>query len=330
MDKKIAVSGIRPTGNLHFGNYFGAVKNFIELQSTHQCYFFIANYHSLTTHTQSLEIKNSGFQIVCEYLAMGLDPEKAVLYLQSDLPQTAELYLFLNMLAYKGELERVSTFKEKAKKHPDNVNAGLLTYPTLMAADILIHNADVVPVGQDQKQHIEMTRDFAQRFNHLYKKEVFNIPTPMAIKGDLIRVPGLTAQGKMSKSNAEKDAIFFTDQTSVLKKKIMAAVSDDGPKSMNSIKSIGVQNIFDLLNLVSNEETIHHFETLYNNCSIRYGDLKKQLFDDAELFIAPIREKIEYYKSKPNLIEDVLSAGKAKANLSAEATMKVVRETLGF
>ncbi len=328
--KQIVVSGIRPTGKLHLGNYFGAVTNFIRLQDTHQCYFFIADYHSLTTHPGAGNLKNSIRQIMAEYLALGLDSEKCVLYIQSDLPETAELYLLLNMFAYKGELERVSTFKEKAKTQPDNINAGLLTYPALMAADILIHRADLVPVGKDQEQHLEMTRDFAQRFNHVYQNSVLPLPQAFSFGKQLVKVPGLTAQGKMSKSNSEKDAIYFTDEPKVLRKKIMSAVTDSGPTEMNSTPGAGVQNIFDLMALVSEEEVLQHFKQAHAQCTIRYGDLKGQLAEDTENFVAPYREKIDSYFNNPKLLKDTVALGQEKAKESARATLKAVKEAMGL
>lgn len=329
-EREIVVSGIRPTGKLHLGNYFGAVKNFLELQDSHQCYFFIADYHSLTTHPDAEYLQESVKHILAEYLAMGLDPQKCALYIQSDLPQTAELYLLLNMFAYKGELERVSTFKEKAKKQPENVNAGLLTYPSLMAADILIHRANWVPVGKDQQQHLEMTRDFAQRFNNKYGEEIFPLPQPFVDRKEMVKVPGLTAQGKMSKSNSDKDAIFFTDDAKVLRKKIMAAVTDSGPAEKNSIPSEGVQNIFDLMKLVSKEEVLKEFETAHAECTIRYGDLKKQLADDVENFVAPIRDQIASTLGNTKYLKEVSEIGKAKARNSAEETLRLVRSAVGL
>lgn len=329
-EKEIVVSGIRPTGKLHLGNYFGAVKNFLELQEKHNCYFFIADYHSLTTHPDASQLQQSVHHIMAEYLAMGLDPEKCTLYIQSDLPQTAELYLLLNMFAYKGELERVSTFKEKVKTQPDNINAGLLTYPSLMAADILIHRAQWVPVGKDQQQHLEMTRDFAQRFNNKYSIEAFPLPEPFVEREKMVKVPGLTAQGKMSKSNSEKDAIFFTDEPKVLRKKIMSAVTDSGPEEKNSAPKIGVQNIFDLMELVSQEAVINGFKMSHADCTIRYGDLKKQLANDTEAFVAPIREKTKEILSNKKYLQEVAEMGKMNAVKSANATLEIVRQAVGL
>ncbi|MBB1540479.1 MAG: tryptophan--tRNA ligase, partial [Bacteroidia bacterium] len=169
----IVVSGVRPTGHLHLGNYFGAVRNFAAMQTRFNCTFFIADLHSLTTHPTPSGLQGAVRQIMAEYLACGVDPELSTIYVQSDLPETVMLYLFLNMNAYLGELQRCASFKEKVRKNPNNVNAGLLTYPTLMAADILIHRANYVPVGKDQEQHLEMARTFAQRFNRMYGVELF-------------------------------------------------------------------------------------------------------------------------------------------------------------
>ena len=167
------LSGIRSTGNLHLGNYFGAVKNFVKMQHENNCFFFVADYHALTTHPKPENLHDNIRKVLSEYLAAGLDPEVATLYVQSDVPEIMEFYLLLNMNAYVGELERTTTFKEKVRRQPENVNAGLLTYPVLMAADILIHNSDKVPVGKDQEQNLEMARKFAKRFNHMYGVEYF-------------------------------------------------------------------------------------------------------------------------------------------------------------
>ena len=215
------LSGIRPTGNLHLGNYFGAVKNFVKMQYENNCFFFIADYHSLTTHPNPQNLQQNVRQVLIEYLASGINPEAATLYVQSDLPETAELYLFLNMNAYLGELERCTTFKDKVRQHPDNVNAGLLTYPTLQAADILIHKADKVPVGKDQQTHLELTRMFASRFNRLYNVDYFKEPQAYNFDEDLVKIPGLDGSTKMGKS--EGNAIYLNDLPDVIRKKIMRA-----------------------------------------------------------------------------------------------------------
>lgn len=325
---EIVVSGIRPTGNLHLGNYFGAVKNFLKMQEEQKCYFFIADYHSLTTHPTPGNLHDSVKQVLAEYLAAGLDPEKSTLYIQSDLPEIAELYLLLNMNAYIGELERTTSFKDKVRKQPDNVNAGLLTYPVLMAADIIIHKARKVPVGKDQEQNLEMARKFARRFNHMYKVDYFPEPTPFNFGEDLIKIPGLDGSGKMGKS--EGNGIFLYEDANSIKKKVMRAVTDSGPTEINQPVSEPVQNLFDIMKQVSTPDTLEFFEQKYANCEIRYGDLKKQLAEDIINFTTPIRARIEEIKKDEAYLSKVARMGAEKARESAVKTVKEVREIIGF
>lgn len=322
------VSGIRPTGNLHLGNYFGAMKNFIKMQNENNCYFFIADYHSLTTHPTPADLHGSVKQVLAEYLACGLDPEKATIYLQSDVPEVTELYLLLNMNAYIGELERTTSFKDKVRKQPENVNAGLLTYPVLMAADIIIHNAVKVPVGKDQEQNLEMARKFARRFNNIYNVEYFTEPQPYNFGEALIKIPGLDGTGKMGKS--EGNGIFLIDDEKSLKKKVMRAVTDSGPTEMNSEMTEPIQNLFTLMDVVSEKSTIDFFKEKYASCEIRYGDLKKQLAEDINTFVAPIRDKINDIKSNDEYLRKVAKMGAEKARESATKTIKEVREIIGF
>lgn len=324
------LSGIRPTGNLHLGNYFGAVKNFVRLQEENECFFFIADYHSLTTHPTPENLNYNVRQVLAEFVACGVDPEKATLYIQSDVQETIELYLFLNMNAYLGELERVTSFKDKIRKQPNNVNAGLLTYPTLMAADILIHKADKVPVGKDQEQHLEMTRTFANRFNRMYKTEYFKEPEAFNFGEDLVKVPGLDGSGKMGKSEGEGNAIFLIDDEKTISKKIMRAVTDSGPTEPNQTPPQAIQNLFSLMEIVSAEDTVKFFREAYANCSIRYGDLKKQLAADMNVFIAPIRERVLSTAADTAFLSKVAATGREKARASASKTIREVREIIGF
>ncbi|MEI7502120.1 MAG: tryptophan--tRNA ligase [Paludibacter sp.] len=324
------VSGIRPTGNLHLGNYFGALRNFISMQNEHNCYFFIADYHSLTTHPTPGDLNGNVRQILVEYLAAGLDPEKATLYVQSDVPEVAELYLFLNMNAYIGELERCTSFKDKIRQHPENVNAGLLTYPTLMAADILIHRANKVPVGKDQEQHLEMTRTFGNRFNRLYNVDYFPEPQAFNFGLELVKIPGLNGSGKMGKSEGEGNAIFFADEPEAIRKKVMKAVTDAGPTEPNQAKPEAIQNIFQLMKVVSTPETFTYFDEQYNTCNIRYGDMKKQLAQDMITFTAPFHERIKALLSDENYLTKVRKMGKEKAQENAAKTIREVREIIGF
>ncbi len=324
------LSGIRSTGNLHLGNYFGAIKNFIKMQHEHRCYFFIADYHSLTTHPTPDDLHQNVKQVLVEYLAAGIDPEVATLYIQSDVPEVAELYLLLGMNAYMGELERCTTFKEKARKQPDNINAGLLTYPVLMAADILIHKAHKVPVGKDQEQHLEMARTFGNRFNRLYKINYFPEPYAFNFGGDLIKIPGLDGSTKMGKSEGEGNAIYLADDPKVIRKKIMRAVTDSGPTEMNQPRPQPIENLFNIMKVVSSSDTVSHFDDLYNKCEIRYGDMKKQLAEDVIAFTSPLREKILEIGSDDAYLSKVARMGADKARESASKTVKDVREIIGF
>ena len=331
MEKRdIVCSGIRPTGNLHLGNYFGALRNFVKMQDEYDCYFFIADYHSLTTHPTPGSIYGDARKIMAAYLAAGLDPDKATIYLQSDLPETIELYLFFNMNAYLGELERVTSFKDKVRQNPNNVNAGLLTYPTLMAADILIHKANKVPVGKDQEQHLEMTRTFAQRFNNMYGAEVFPLPQAIGSATGLVKIPALNGAGKMGKSEGEASTIFLTDPDEVIRKKVMKAKSDSGPTEMNQKKPEEIENLFALMRAVSTPDAVAHFDELYNSCQIRYGDMKKQLSEDMVAFVAPIRERIAEYSSDEQRLARIMDQGKEKARESARKTIDEVRRTIGY
>jgi tryptophanyl-tRNA synthetase len=330
MTKEIVVSGIRPTGNLHLGNYLGAVVNFVKMQHEYNCYFFIADYHSLTTHPNPKDLHNNVRQVLVEHLACGLDPEACALYIQSDLPEIPELYMLMNMHAYKGELERVSSFKEKARTQPDNINAGLLTYPVLMAADIIIHKATKVPVGKDQEQHLEMARTFGNRFNRIYNSEIFPEPYAFNYGKQLVKIPGLQGGGKMSKSDGDGNVINLIDTPEIIRKKMSRAVTDTGPTEANTTPSQPVQNLFDLMSIVSSAAIVKQYIDAYADCSIRYGDLKKQLAEDMITFLTPIREKIEAISKDNDYLSKVTKQGAEKARESAEKTMNEVRNIIGF
>lgn len=323
------MSGIRPTGYLHLGNYFGAVKNYVRMQDEFECYFMVADLHSLTTHPDTKELKANVHRVLSENIACGLDPDKVALYCQSHVYETSELYLYLNMMAYKGELEKTVTFKEKARQHPDNVNAGLLTYPVLQTADIILHRALYVPVGKDQEQHLEMARNFANRFNHRYG-EVFPEPQAFNYGSELVKVPSLDGAGKMSKSENQFATLYLSDDDDMIRKKVMKAKTDSGPSEPGSVKPDYIENIFLLMKLVSTEEVIQKFEEDYNKCTIRYGDMKKQLGEDMVRFIAPIREKAESIRNDETYLKELMEKGAEKARKSARATMELVREAIGL
>lgn len=323
------MSGIRPTGFLHLGNYFGAIRNYVRMQEDFECYFMVADLHSLTTHPDTKELKANVHRVLAENIACGLDPDKVALYCQSQVYETSELYLYLNMLAYMGELEKTVTFKEKVRQHPDNVNAGLLTYPVLQTADIILHRAKYVPVGKDQEQHLEMARNFVNRFNHRYG-EVFPEPVAFNYNQELVKVPSLDGTGKMSKSENQMATLFLADEDEVIRKKVMKAKTDSGPISPHSPKPDYIENIFALMKLVSSQDVIRKFDDDYNNCTIRYGELKKQLAEDMVNFIAPVRNKVNTILDDEKYLKEVMEKGAAKARTSAVATMKLVREAMGL
>lgn len=346
-DKKIVLSGIRSTGNLHLGNYYGALSKFVRMQDDYDCRFFIADLHALTTHPDPKMLHTNVKDIIAEYLAAGLDPEKNVLYVQSDVPEISEMYLLMNMHVGIGELMRTASFKDKARKAlgitsdgdeiekeiignqtNQRVNAGLLTYPTLMAVDILIHHADFVPVGKDQEQHLELTRRFARRFNSFYGVDYFGEPVNFNFGGEAVKVPGLDGSGKMGKS--EGNCIYLIDDEKTLRKKVMRAITDEGPKEPNSPVSQPVENLFTLMNLVSGQEVVDHYRKAYADCSIRYGDMKKQLAEDILKVTLPIRERILDIRENDEYISKVVRSGAERAREVAAKTLREVREIMGI
>lgn len=349
--KEIVLSGIRSTGNLHLGNYYGALRKFVSIQDDYDCNFFIADLHALTTAPDPMQLHANVKNVLAEYLATGIDPEKATIFIQSDVPEIAEMYLLLNMHVGIGELMRTASFKDKARKAlglkaPENdsdeafeheiigaetnkrVNAGLLTYPTLMAVDILIQKATKVPVGKDQLQHLELTRRFARRFNSFYGVDFFPEPTDFDFGGAPVKVPGLDGSGKMGKS--EGNCLYLVDDPKVLRKKVMRATTDEGPKEPNSPMSEPVANLFTLLELTSTPEVVKHFRDAYADCSIRYGDLKKQLAEDILAVTSPIRERVNDILADENYLRRVVREGAEKARARASETLREVRQIMGI
>jgi tryptophanyl-tRNA synthetase len=333
--KEIVMSGIRPTGFLHLGNYFGAVRNYVRMQESYHCFFMVADWHALTTLTETRELKGHVRRVMAENIACGLDPDKAAFYCQSHVPETAELYLLLNMLAYVGELERTPTFKEKVRLQPDNVNAGLLTYPVLQAADILLHRATLVPVGKDQEQHLEMSRNYSNRFNSRYG-EIFPEPYAFNFGEQLAKVPSLDGVGKMSKSENQDATLYLSDSDEVIRNKIKKAKTAtggaaDGEKGTASNEMPeAVANLFLLLKLVAGSDVVSKFEADYAAGTIRYGDMKKELAEGMVAFIAPIREKAEAIRHDEPYLRRVMEQGADKARASAQETLKLAREAIGL
>jgi tryptophanyl-tRNA synthetase len=289
----------------------------------------VADLHSLTTHPDTKELKTNVHRVLAENIASGLDPEKVTLYCQSHVPETAELYLFLNMMAYKGELEKTTTFKDKARQHPQNINAGLLTYPVLQTADIILHRASLVPVGKDQEQHLEMARTFANRFNHRYG-DVFPEPHAFNYGDELVRVPSLDGTGKMSKSENQYATIYLSDDDDLIRKKIKKAKTDTLPEKPGTPKSEVISNLFQLMDLVSEKEVVKKFDEQYSDLTIRYGDLKEQLAEDMVKFITPIREKAKAIYNDEDYLKQVMARGAAKARESAQLTMEKVKRAMGL
>lgn len=350
MSKEIVLSGIRSTGNLHLGNYYGALSKFVRIQDDYDCNFFIADLHALTTNPDPNQLHANVKSILAEYLAAGIDPEKATIFVQSDVPEIAEMYLLLNMHVGIGELMRTTSFKDKARKAlgitatdendeqiereiignetNKRVNAGLLTYPTLMAVDILIQKATKVPVGKDQLQHLELTRRFARRFNSFYGVDLFPEPYDFDFGGAPVKVPGLDGSGKMGKS--EGNCIYLVDDPKVLRKKVMRAVTDEGPQAPNSPMSEPIANLFTLLELTSTPDVVKHFREAYADCSIRYGDLKKQLAEDILAVTTPIRERVNDIMADDDYLRKVIARGAEKARERASKTLAEVREIMGI
>ena len=349
--KEIVLSGIRATGNLHLGNYYGALRKFVAVQDDYDCNFFIADLHALTTNPDPNQLHANVKSILAEYLAAGLDPEKSTIFVQSDIPEIPEMYLLLNMHVGIGELMRTASFKDKARKAlgigtpaddsdeafekeiigastNKRVNAGLLTYPTLMAVDILIQKANKVPVGKDQLQHLELTRRFARRFNAFYGVDLFPEPTDFDFGGAPVKVPGLDGSGKMGKS--EGNCIYLVDDPKVLRKKVMRATTDEGPKEPNSPMSEPIANLFTLLELTSTPEVVKHYRDAYADCSIRYGDLKKQLAEDILAVTNPIRERVNDILADDAYLAKVVKQGAERARERAAGTLDEMRHIMGI
>ena len=338
--KEIVLSGIRSTGNLHLGNYYGALGKFVRMQDDYDCNFFIADLHALTTNPDPRELHANVKNILAEYLAAGIDPEKSTIFIQSDVPEIAEMYL------------RTTSSKDKARKAlgigtpaqgdddeafekeiigaatNKRVNAGLLTYPTLMAVDILIQKAHKVPVGKDQEQHLELTRRFARRFNSFYGVDLFPEPENFNFGGAPVKVPGLDGSGKMGKS--EGNCIYLVDDEKVLRKKVMRAVTDEGPKEPNQPISQPVENLLTLMALTSSPEVVQQYRDAYADCSIRYGDLKKQLAEDILKVTTPIRERYLDIRNDDEFLARVVRRGAERARERAAATLAEVRKAMGI
>lgn len=318
---KRSLSGIQPSGILHIGNYFGAIKQFIENQDKHEGFYFVADYHSLTSSPDPKSLRENSYNIVLDYLALGLDPEKSTIFLQSDIPELTELYWVLSNLTPVGLLERGHSYKDKIAKGI-SANAGLLTYPVLMAADILIYDSEVVPVGKDQKQHLEMTRDIANKFNLQYG-ETFVLPEPVILESVAV-VPGTDGQ-KMSKSYNNTIEMFASKKN--LKKQVMSIVTDstplEDPKDPDN-------NVTQLYKLFATKEQVAEMEEKFRAGNYGYGHAKTELLNAMLEYFAEARARREELVKNPEYVEEVLRKGAEKARALAIAKIKEVKKAVGL
>ena len=325
--KKRAFSGIQPTGCLTLGNYVGAVKSWLNMQEEFDCIFSVVDMHSITVRQDPAALRKRCMEFFCEYIACGLDPEKSILFFQSHVSQHAELAWILNCFTYMGELSRMTQFKEKSARHADNINAGLFTYPVLMAADILLYGAEIVPVGHDQKQHVELTRDIAERFNGVYG-DVFVVPEPY-IPPVGARIKSLQEpEKKMSKSDPNPNGyIWVLDEPDVIMKKIKRAVTDsDGEIAYREGKD-GINNLLAIYGAMTDktpQDAAKEFEGL------GYGVFKERVGEAVAETLAPIRDKYNDLLKNKDYVESVYKNGAQKASAIAYKTLRKVHKKLGF
>ena len=328
MEKKVILSGIQATGDLHLGNYIGAMKNFVKMQDTYDCYYMIANLHALTVRRDPEELRKNALKVLATYIAVGIDPDKSTIFLQSQVHEHAELGWVLDCYTYMGELSRMTQYKDKSAKHADNINAGLFTYPSLMAGDILLYQADLVPTGEDQKQHVELTRDIAGRFNKIYG-DTFKIPEPYIPKIGA-RIMGLQdPTSKMSKSSTlPNDTILLIDTPEEIMKKVKKAVTDsEGIVKYDEKNKPGISNLMEIYGIITNksmEEIEKEFE------GQGYGTFKVTVAEAIIKELEPFRNKYNELMANPTLLEEIYNKGAKKASETASKTLKAVYEKIGI
>lgn len=327
--KDIVFSGVQPTRNLHIGNYIGALKQWTRIQQQHHCYFCIVDQHAITVPQDPAQLRNRILTMAAIYLAIGIDPKKSILFIQSEVPQHTELSWLLMTIAKMGELERMTQFKDKSRKGGAvSADVGLFGYPVLMAADILLYDTTIVPVGDDQLQHIELTRVLSRRFNERFG-DTFIVPQPLIQKIGARIMKLQRPQEKMSKSDeTEMNTLFLTDEDETIRKKIMRAVTDS---------SAGISYDIENKPAVSNLMTIYHHMTGLNMKEIEkkfegkgYGDFKKDLAEQVIEHMSPVRKKIKHYLADPAELKKILDTGRDKAGAVAEEKMKLVRAKMGL
>ncbi len=327
MEKKAVFSGVQPSGNLTIGNYIGAIKNFVELQDEFDCNYCIVDLHAITVPQVPADLRKRTLEVLAIYLAAGIDPEKSTLFIQSHVPAHSELSWVLNTVTYMGQLNRMTQFKEKSRKSDENLNAGLFTYPVLMAADILLYQAHFVPVGEDQKQHLELARDLAERFNYRYS-DTFVVPEPL-IKDFGAKIMSLqNPEAKMSKSDEDSNAfILILDDKDIIRKKIKRAVTDSIGVVRYSDEQPGLKNLLDIYSVFSKEATdtiVQRYEGL------GYGAFKDDLAEVVIAGLTPIQEKYKELISDKEYLEKVYKEGALKASYKAEKTLRKVYKKVGF
>ena len=325
--KKIVFSGIQPTGNLHLGNYIGALRNFGPLQEEYDCLYSIVDLHAITVRQNPTQLRQNCLKLMSLYLAAGLDPDKSLIYFQSHVPAHAELAWVLNCFTYMGELSRMTQFKDKAQKHAENINVGLFAYPTLMAADILLYQTNFVPVGNDQKQHIEITRDIAERFNAIYG-DVFTIPEPLIGKVGA-RVMSLSdPTRKMSKSDPEDTFIAILDEPNVIRKKVRRAVTDSEALVKYDVENKpGVSNLMSIYSAVTGKA----FAEIENEFVGKgYGDFKEAVADAVIAELEPIQARYRQISADKAYLNEVMTKGAERAGKLAARTMSKVRRKVGL
>jgi tryptophanyl-tRNA synthetase len=325
--KKVILSGIQPTGGVHLGNLFGAIRNWVKLQDEYECYFMLADLHAITVKQVPADLRKSTLDMAATLIACGIDPERCTLFVQSMVKEHSMLSWVLNCYTPMSRLSLMTQFKDKSAKNADNVNVGLFSYPVLQVADILLYQADMVPVGEDQKQHLELTRDVAGRFNHQYS-ETFKIPEPFIPKAGARVMSLQEPEKKMSKSDENQNScIFITDEDNVIKKKIMRAVTDSEALVKFDEKKPGVSNLMSLYHIVT-EKTYDEIEKEFEGKG--YGDFKKAVADAVAGYIAPIREKYNEVRNDKKFLEGVLTNGAQNAGRTAFKTLRKVYKKVGF
>lgn len=324
--KQKVYSGIRATGRLHLGNYLGAVKGMLALQDTYDCVFSVVDLHAITTPYEKDTLAEATRSVILDYLAAGLDPEKCLIEVQSLVPEHMELSYYLSTIYPVARLEDLPTYKDKKAQHPKYVNMGLLYYPVLMAADIMLYKGELVPVGIDQEPHLEVTREIARKFNQMFGE---TFPEPQRFKTQGEYVPSLTGEGKMSKS-VEGSFLNLTDDLETIKSKLAKVPTDSGQLGGQIPQSGGVANLFTLMYLVGGKELHHKYVLDYKDKKIRYSDMKAELAEVIFQELKPIQEKRKEYEENPELVDTILREHATKCREQAQITIKEVKEKMGF